>query len=206
MIDQIGRFKRWREKLAPDTFYFVSKVCDEVLPIIIDAGYTRLHNYGGDKARYAALGRCIALQFQSGEEWPTIEFRFTDLGRPTLVVDFAWLPEVCLRWEKTDWVQIPRPDGFVSEGYVFFRLMRNQRRGNDGMFGISRLWPHFRPRVAIDREIDVLKGLLDWLLETLSRGMPEEWGPTAMGRHVHAHALLQWGAIALNQRKKTTLE
>jgi hypothetical protein len=206
MTDQLRRFERWRAKLAPDSAYLVSQVCDEILPIFLGAGYIRLHNYGGEKALDAAIARCIALQCQSGKEWPTIEIRFTDLGRPSLVVDFAWLPEFCQRWDKNGWLQIPRSNAFVSEGYLFFRLMRNQRRSNDGIFGISRLWPHFRPLIAINKEIDALRGLIDWLLETLSSEMPRKWGVSTAGPRVDNHALRQWGSIALSQRKKTMSE
>ena len=104
----------------------------------------------------------------------TVELQFGDLGRPFLIVEFTWLPEICKRRSKTGWVEISRADALITDGIAFFRLMRNRRRTNDGRFGIFRFWPIFRPLAALRTEVDELEVLASWLIELLSHDMARE--------------------------------
>jgi hypothetical protein len=205
MSDQIKRFERWRQKLPADTAFLVTSVCEDVIPIFIHAGYVRLAEYGGRGNLDATLARCIVLQRQSGTEWPTVEIRFADLGRPFLIVDFAWLPETCRRWKDRVSIDIPRVEALVSEGYVFLRLMRNRHRSNDSKFGISRIWPTLRPLAKLQRETEELQNLCNWLVNLLSHDMPTGWGLETTPSRVDPHAWRQWGAIALFRKQQNSV-
>jgi hypothetical protein len=200
VIDQAERFERWRGKLGQDTTYLISQLFEEVLPIFVASDYVRLTQYGGPDNLSSYLGRCVAVQRQVGKEWPLVEFRFADFGRPFLVVEFAWMPETCLRFDGQNGVEISRADAVVSEGYVFFRLMRNRRRSNDSRFGISRVWPRLRPLHALSTEIEALERLSHWLIDLLARGMPPEWLVESQNNRVHEHAWRQRGTLALRNR------
>jgi hypothetical protein len=191
MSNQITRFERWRQRQPPNSRLFVDLVVDRVVPIFLAAHYVRLTDYGGKDSFEADLARTIALQHQTGAEWGTVEMCFWDLGRPVLVVDFAWLPEICQRLEGGSLVRIPRASAIVGEGYQFFRLMRNRRRNNDSAFGIYRLWPILRPAVFLRKEAEELGTLCVWLIDVLSRPIPPTWIAEGTSNRVDEHARRQ---------------
>jgi hypothetical protein len=199
MADQIGRFERWRRKLGPDTAFFVDGVFDRIVPLFLARGFVRLTDYGGPGNLDASLARCLALQRQSAAEWPTVVLRFADLGRPFLVVDFAWLPESCLRWEDRTPAPISRSVAKASEGLFFFRLMRRKRFGDKSSFGISSIWPLFWRLAKLRREIEELTSLSLWLIEILSQEIPSSWISLDLPNRVHEHAWRQRGSLSVGQ-------
>lgn len=204
MANQIKRFERWHQKLPPEPAFLVSQVCNQVLPRFVDAGFVRLDTYGGPNNLRASLGRSIALQHQSGTEWPTVELHFFDLRRPCVVVNFAWLPDPCFRFRKAGTAEIPRTDALVSHGSVFFRLRKGPGRSND-TFGIpSLIWPPVRRVTALRSEVDQLERCCGWLIDLLSRDMPPEWGMSATPNRVHACASRIGGALASRRPPQQT--
>ena len=191
-MSQIERFERWRKKLPPNSRLFTDLILEEVLPLFIASGYVRLSEYGGKDYRDASAARTIVLQLQMGVEWPTVEFRFADLGRPKLVVDFSVLPETCTRWINGSPVSIPRSSATVTEGSAYFRLMRDRRRSNDGTFGISTLWPWYRRQAKLRKEVRELRQLCVWLIDRFSNGIPPRWTEKGTDTRVENHAWRQY--------------
>jgi hypothetical protein len=64
------RFERWRQKLAPDTAFLVSKICNRALPLFFNAGFVRLATYGGPnnlKPSWADVSRFSVKPEQNGQ-------------------------------------------------------------------------------------------------------------------------------------------
>ena len=191
-MNQIERFERWRKKLPPDSRLFVDLVLEQIVPLFTASGYVRLTEYGGKHYLDASAARTIVFQRQSGADWPTVELRFVDLGRPKLVVDFSLLPETCTRVDNGSPISIPRSNAIASEGHAYFRLMRNRRRSNDGIFGISTLWPWFRRQAKLYKEVSELRELCAWLIGRFSNGIPQQWTEKGTPSRVDKHAWRQY--------------
>ena len=190
---QIKRFERWRKRLPKNTAYLVSLVVEEVVPIFESKNFKRHPDYAGNST-YAIGPNCIPLQRRSGAEWPTVELLFHKRRCPSLGVNFALLPEKCLRIAPNGPMDIPRIEANVVEGARFLLLCRKPKWGAYNSFGYR--WFALRPKRKIHREVDDLKSLLPHLFNVFDEGIPESWLTTRVG-FVDQHVFMNRGAASL---------
>jgi hypothetical protein len=187
-IDQIKRFERWRRKLPSNTAYLVNMILDEIVPLFLERGFGRYHDYAGGST-FAVGPNCIPLQRKSGNEWPTVEILFHKRQAPSFAVHFAALPEICYRWSLTEhrWIEIPRTQASVVEGSTYFSLCKGLNRNFDCNFGYR--WFAISPREKLSKEVEALRVLLPWLFELFEGGIPPSWLAKSSG-YVDRHAYM----------------
>lgn len=183
---QLRRFDRWRRNLPENTAYFVSRIVDDIVPAFLEQGFGRYSDYAGGST-YAVGANCIPLQRRAGIEWPTVEILFDRKYRPSIGVNFALLPEGCVRPELNGDKAIPRMEANVVEGPAFFSLCKGCHKNFDCNFGCTGFV--LRPRNRIDREIEQLQSLLPWLFDCFEHEILKSWYDRSPG-YVAKHAFL----------------
>lgn len=207
MADHRAHFERWRRRLPRRTAYLVEQVITRLIPVFEAQGFQWYSDYaGGDMKEVAAS--TIPLQRRTGTDWPTVEIRFANYGRPFFQIDFSLLPPVCYRLDGKEYRQ---EQANVHYAQVVLNLRKGRYKNyKDSAFGyasllnpLGYLWFVLTWRQHLDREVDEALSLLPVLFERFDRGIPEAWGTAPFGL-VEPHVMLldSWHITEERKRKK----
>lgn len=183
-------FYRWLSQKSSETRYLAEQVFELIESTLVGKGFGYV--VGGANS--------LVLQNKSSENWPTVEFRFDNRGRPYFWIEFSILPPVCKRMEEHYLTEIPRVEANVREGVVSFSLIKKGRwYPNDG-FGypgliysvlffrlFSMLHFKFFAHNFLDHEVNIARKRIVEMLNVFEGGIDHEWytnPPESIGLHV----------------------
>lgn len=204
MADHRKRFERWRNKLPVHTRYLVDQVLERIVPVFEAKGFQWYGDFARGDSKEVGCDE-IPLQLREGEQWPTVQIRFSRRRWPEFFIDFAMLPPVCQRWgidEHQPWtkIDVPRDKAIVAYAPAYFRLSKGERHGVNGSFGYS--WFSLFPRRKLDAEVGEAMSLLPVMFDLFDQGIPEAWLTHDKPWYVNKHVMLS-GSWYLTEQRRT---